>query len=128
MFADLDESKLSSEHHKVKVLFYRDATAGRILSRLKNDPEFHALRPEFIKHVYMLCGTNDIDNILHIQRNMHSNVNVDSKNYDMQKFNRTINDIQCLIDYIHRWSNSATINILNILPRASIHRNHVIKA
>ena len=126
MFANLDESKLSSEHHKVKILFYRGATAGGILSRLKNDPEFRAIKPEFIKQVYMLCGTNDVDNILNIQKNMHSNVNVDSSNLDMNRFNRTIMDIQCLVDFIHEWSNGVRINILNILPRASIHRNYVI--
>ena len=126
MFADLDEAKLSSDHHTVKVFFYRGATAGGILSRLKNDPQFLSLEPDKIKKVFMMCGSNDVDNILHINKDMHSNINVDFKNFDIHQFNKTRNDIQSLVDFIHGWSNNANINLLNILPRANRHRNNVI--
>ena len=126
MFADLDESKLSSEHQKVKVFFYRGATAGGILRRLKNDPEFLAINPDNIKQVFMMCGTNDVDNILHVDKNMHTNINVDFKNFDIHRFDNTTNDVECLVDFIHGWSSKAKINLINVLPRASRHRNNVI--
>ena len=126
MFADLEEAKLSSEHHKVKVFFYRGATAGGILKRLKNDPEFLTINPDNIKQVFMMCGTNDVDNILHADKNMHTNINIDFKNFDIHEFNKTTNDIKCLVDFIHRWSSNVKINLINILPRASRHRNNVI--
>ena len=74
----------------------------------------------------MLCGTNDVDNILNIKKNNHSNVNIDASNFDQNKFGCTIHDIESLVDFIHNWTINAQINILNILPRASIHRNNVI--
>ena len=126
MFADLDESKLSSEHQKVKVFFYRGATAGGILRRLKNDHEFLAIDPDNIKQVFMMCGTNDVDNILHVDKNMHTNINVDFKNFDIHRFDNTTNDVECLVDFIHGWSSKAKINLINVLPRASRHRNNVI--
>ena len=74
----------------------------------------------------MLCGTNDIDNILSVQRNNHSDVNIDYAYFDEHKFGKSLNDIKNLVDFIHSWSINAQINMLNILPRASIHRNKVI--
>ena len=126
MFADLDEAKLSSEHHKVKVFFYRGATAGGILRRLKNDPKFLTINPDNIKQVFIMCGSNDVDSILHVDRNMHTSINVDFKNFDIHKFNNTTNDVKCLVDFIHEWSSNVKINLINILPRASRHRNNVI--
>ena len=126
MFSDLDEVKLSSNHHKAAVFFFRGATAGGILHKLKNDSNFRKINPGSIKQVFLLSGTNDVDNILNVQKSDHYNVNVDSNRYDQYIFDRTLNDIENLVSYIHNWSLNARINILNILPRASIHRNHVI--
>ena len=126
MFADLNEAKLSSDHHRVKVFFYRGATAGGILKKLQKDPTFLNLNPGTIKQVFMLCGTNDVDTILNIQKPKYYNVNVNSNDLDMLKFERSINDIHNLVDFIHSWSNGASVNILNLLPRCSVHRNNVI--
>ena len=75
----LNGAKLSSDHHRVKVFFYRGATAGGILKRLKEDPIFLSLNPSNIKQVFMLCGTNDVDTILNIQKPMYSNVDIKSR-------------------------------------------------
>ena len=74
----------------------------------------------------MLCGTNDVDAILNIKRTMYSNVHINSDNIDMLKFNQSVDDIQNLIHFMQYWSKGATINIFNLLPRGSIHRNKVI--
>ena len=39
---------------------------------------------------------------------------------------KSINDIKNLMDFIHGWSNGASLNILNLLPKGSVHRNNVI--
>ena len=126
MFADLNPSKLSSNCHKSAVFFYRGATSRGILHKLQNDTDFKALDASSIKQIFLLCGTNDVDNILHVQKNAHSNINVDFANYDEHKFGKTINDIYNLVNYLHVRHSSAKINILNLLPRASISRNTVI--
>ena len=126
MFAELDQSKLSSNSHKSAVFFYRGATARGIHHRLQNDPDFIAVDPKPIKQIFLLCGTNDIDNILNVQKNNWSNINVDASNYDEYQLDKTTHDIDNLINYLHNRYPCAKINILNILPRASINRNFVI--
>ena len=41
-----------------------------------------------VKQIFLLSGTN-VDNILHVQRNNHSNINVNSYNYDRYKSDQT---------------------------------------
>ena len=67
-----------------------------------------------------------MDSILNIKKPMFSNVDINSNDLDMFKFERSTNDIQNLVDFIHSWSNGASVNILNLLPRGSVHRNNVI--
>ena len=126
MFADMDHTKLSSSNHSAAVFFYRGATAGGILNKLQHDPDFNDIDASSIKQVFLLCGTNDVDNILHVQRSNHSNINIDSDNYDEHKFLKTIHDMHNLVNFLHNRNFKARINILNILPRASISRNRVI--
>ena len=126
MFADIDQTKLSSSNHSAAVFFYRGATAGGILHKLQHDPKFNDIDASDIKQVFLLCGTNNVDNILHVQRTNHSNINVDLANYDEYTFEKTVLDIQNLVNFLHNRNIKARINILNILPRASINRNRVI--
>lgn len=126
MFADLNHSKLSSNDHKSAVFYYRGATAGGILQKLQNDPDFNAINAGAVKQIFLLCGTNDVDNIIHVNRNDHSNINIDYSKYDQYNFERTTNDISNLVNYLHSINLNAKVNILNILPRASICRNMVI--
>ena len=126
MFADLDHTKLTSRSHTAAVFFYRGATAAGILHKLQNDPNFNDIDASNIKQVFLLCGTNDIDNILKVKRSDHSNGNIDLKNYDNNKFEKTTHDIYNLVHFLHNRNVMTEINILNILPRASLSRNTVI--
>ena len=126
MFAELDQSKLSSNSHKSAVFFYRGGTARDIHHRLQNDPDFLAVDAKPIKQIFLLCGTNDIDNILNVQKNNRSNIHVDARNYDEYKLDKTCHDIYNLINYLHNRNPCTKIHLLNILPRASIGRNFVI--
>ena len=126
MFADLDHTKLTSNNHTAAVFFYRGATAGGIFHKLQNDPNFNDIDASFVKQVYLLCGTNDIDNILHVQRRDHYNGNIDLTNYDKYQFEKTTHDIYNLVNFLHNRNIMAKINVLNILPRASLSRNTVI--
>ena len=126
MFADLDDSKLTSVNHKAAVFYYRGATAGRILNNLKKDDKFNEIDPSNIKQVFLLCGTNDVDNILNVHKNGHSNINIELSHYDQYKLEKTTHDIFNLVNFIHRRNSRTKINLINILPRASISRNSVI--
>ena len=101
MFADLDHTKLTSRSHTAAVFFYRGATAAGILHNLQNDPNFNDIDASNIKQVYLLCGTNDVDNILHVQRSDHSNGNIDLRNYDIYEFEKTTHDIYNLVNFLH---------------------------
>ena len=127
MFANLDHSKLSSKNHKAAVFFYRGATAGNMLSRLQQDPTFNNVVNSNIKQIFLLCGSNDVDNILHVQRRNHSNcINVDSINYDQYKMENTMHEMHNLVNFLHSRYFNATVKVMNILPRISKSRNQVI--
>ena len=126
MFADLNDSKLSSNSHKTAVFFYRGATAGGILHRLQNDQGFKAIDTGAVRQIFLLTGTNNVDNILNVHKSNHSNINIDFNSYGEYEFERAREDIYNLVHYLNRKIPNAKINILNILPRASISRNMVI--
>ena len=126
MFADLDDSKLTSVNHRAAVFYYRGATAGGILNNLQKDDLFNEINPSNIKQVFLLCGTNDIDNILHVRKNGHYNINIELSHHDGYEFDKTTQDIHNLIQFIHRRNAMTKINLINILPRASISRNTII--
>ena len=126
MFRNLNQSKLSTKSHTARVLFYPGATAGGILQRLKADAAFSALDTSKVKQIFLLCGTNNVDNILQIPKTMRDSFNVSLDWYDPALFKETLSEIEELVMFLHRWANGAMINILNILPRASLARNTVI--
>ena len=63
IFRRLDESKLSSKAQNAIKLFYPGANASQICHELKNDSKFKDLQGTCVKKVFILAGTNDIDNI-----------------------------------------------------------------
>ena len=126
MFSDLDHNKLSSPAHRSKVFFFRGATAGGILSRLQNESDFLNLDKSTIKQIFLMCGTNDVDNILGVRKTFHSDVNIDSSKYDSLKLQKSLSDIRNLANYLCSLMPGANVNILNILPRNSYMRNLVI--
>ena len=128
MFSGLKGSKLSSQSQDATVLFYRGATAGGILSKLKNDPEFLSLDPKSIQNIYVLCGTNNVDKILNVPFSKCSSQVSSSYdvNFDQNCFNHTTQEFDQIYQFLHNWNSNALINFVNLLPRVSLARNQVI--
>ena len=126
MFRELNEEKLSSSEHNSAVLYFPGATASGIYRRLQDNSRLRTLNPSKIKQVFLMCGTNDVDNILGIKRLDHSSININNSSIDHNKLQRTLNEIDQLIKYLHQTFTSANIKMINILPRMSRLRNEVI--
>ena len=69
--------------------FITGGNSRGIRRRLKNDPESLNINPDNIKQVFMMFGTNDVDNVLHVDKNIHTSINVDFKIFDIQYILRT---------------------------------------
>ena len=103
MFRNLDTTKLSSESQNAIKLFYPGANASQMLSRLKEDPIFKSLEVLEIEKVFVLTGSNNIDNIYY------------GKNGS--SLENTINDITNFLNFLKTSIPEAQIYALNILPR-----------
>lgn len=127
MFSGLKASKLSSSTQDATVLFYRGATASRILSRLKNDPNFLSINPQSVSKIYIMCGTNNVDKILSIPLSRCSSyVSSDDVNFDGKLLESTTHEFDQIYHFLHNWNKEATVNFVNLLPRVSVARNQVI--
>ncbi len=127
MFRNLNSSKLSTDTQKAAVFFYPGATAGAILDRLNSDSDFRQINPQYVKRIYLLCGTNNVDNILHIPRSMDKSIVEDwYTNFSNKKLSQTKLEMKNLISNLNEWAPAACVNVLNILPRESNTRNRVI--
>ena len=127
MFSGLHASKLSSSSQEATVLFYRGATAGQILSRLKNDPKFLSINPRSVNRIYLMCGTNNVDKILNIPFSRCSSfVDIGNVNINKTLLDMTTQEFDQIYHYLHNWNMDATINFVNLLPRVSLARNQVI--
>ena len=126
MFRHLKENELCSNQHSSTVLYYPGATAGNILKSLKADSSFNNIEPTNIKKIYLLCGTNNVDKILGVPKNLHNCADIDMRNFNGQNLDNSFVEIEHLVSFLQRWSPSASLSILNILPRASYARNSVI--
>ena len=127
MFSGLHASKLSSSSQEATVLFYRGATAGQILSRLKNDPKFLSINPRSVNKIYLMCGTNNVDKILNIPFSRCSSfVDIGNVNINKTLLDMTTQEFDQIYHYLHNWNMDATINFVNLLPRVSLARNQVI--
>ena len=128
MFHHLDRIKLTSSSQKAIVLSYPGATAGGILNRLHNDPVFNQIDSRKVEKIIVFGGTNNVDRILNIPSNLKSSFISGFDHISENILNQTKTEISELINYLHIWSNAASINIVNILPRLSLNRNIVINA
>ena len=126
MFRSIDEAKMSSKHQDAKVLFYPGATAADILSKLKEDVKFSQIDPTCVKKIYLLCGTNNVDRVLNIQRHDQANYPGDHVNVSQNVLEQCKHDIASLTNFLHSWAPIASVNILNVFPRTSACRNFVI--
>ena len=114
MFRKLDTRKLSSKSQRAEVAFYPGANAGQMLARFKRDVMQNTNSWDFskVKTFMLLTGTNNVDSIMSDQ--------------SATSLNNAISDIDKLVSYLHSLAPSASINLINILPRNSSHRNSVI--
>ena len=85
------------------------------------------LDPTKVKNFVVFCGANDVDNLLSIHRSLQSDI-VDAGEYRPSEhaIRKVKFDFSQLVDFLHNWSSLAIVNILNVLPRASLVRNQVI--
>lgn len=125
MFRELNEDKLSSTHQQAKVFFFPGATAEGILTKIRKEPRFQQINPSKVKKVFLLCGTNNIDNILKVTRDNHNSM-IGNLKFSEHLVNQVKLEVDQLVDFVHLWANEASINIINILPRVSLSRNIVI--
>ena len=129
MLKHLNSKKMSSLSQKALVFAYSGATAGGILSKLKSDPEFLKLDPLKISKIYVLCGANNVDKVLHVPFNKNSDL-IDDRLYHISEndLNHAKEELTQLGDFLHSWARSALISYINILPRESSIRNYVINS
>ena len=125
MFRGLDEQKLSSSTQQAVVLFYPGATAGEILRKLQADPKFLQIDKGKVSKIFLLCGTNNVDEILNVEPCNYSNF-IEHYTMSNNMLIKAKSDIKNLTQFLHQWSETACINIINILPRESGIRNSVI--
>ena len=125
MFKHLDPVKLTTDKCTSAVFSYPGATAQRILKNLQAENSWNDLEHSRIKNIFVLCGTNDIDSILGLSPSTRNSVEVSNDNFDSRRMNETKEDMKMMIDYFEQ-TTSATINIINLLPRESLARNLVI--
>lgn len=126
MFSELSALKLSTPSQNASVLSYRGATAGGILIRLQNDPNFISLQPQTVTKVFVLCGTNNVDRILNIPFPSCSSSVRDTININESMLNSSFQEIDQLHQFLSNWNPNANLNFVNILPRVSLARNQVI--
>ena len=112
MFRNIDPDRLSSKDQEASKLFYPGADAARMLLNVKKDQYFGNIDKNDITKIFILTGSNDIDNI-------HRN-NLPIGN--------SISDITELIRFLGSSCPNANINVLNILPRQSYTRCQIINA
>ena len=112
MFRNIDMDRLTTKDLKASKLFYPGADAARMLENIKNDSKFTSLQKSTITKVFILTGSNNIDNI-YLNRN---NISSD----------KSFADIRRLLEFLKSSLPFAIINVLNILPRKSVDRCNII--
>ena len=80
-----------------------------------------------IHKVFVFCGANNIDKALFVPRTSQSNfIDTNSHSATDHTINSAKVEFTKLFDFISSWAGSASINVLNILPRESFLRNYII--
>lgn len=128
MFKSLDEKRLSSKSHDALVFSYSGATVRSMEEQFKSDQRLSGIDPKAIKTFVLMCGTNNIDDIIGSPRHMRDKlVNAHGPyNCNMDTMNETFKSIEHFVVYLKKWAPYANIKVLNILPRESRVRNEVI--
>ena len=109
MFRHLDPEKLSSNSQESFVFFYPGASAGQMLLRFRNDPKLRNINLSSVKRVMLLTGSNNVDCIAGDQSG--------------RMYHQTTLELTNLIEFLKSLVPSASINIINVLPRKCYGRN-----
>ena len=116
MFRKLDAKKLSSDTQTAHVFSYPGATTCAMMERFKSDSCFKGIARDEITKVFLMCGTNDVDNLT---RDRHSfKKRLEGLGVDVERF----------VDLLIELMPNAIVSIINILPRADYDRNNVINS
>ena len=101
---------MSSLDQNATVLFYPGADASEMLDRMWNDPKFKALNVHAITKIFLLTGSNNIDDIYSGKTQLQNG----------------LHDISRLINSLRSHFGSAKINSINILPRFTKGKNDIV--
>ena len=126
MFSHLDSKKLSSKSQDAYVFSYPGATAKNMHHRFRTDSRLKDINPQSVNKIFLLCGTNDVDNIINSPKHLRKRIIYQSEQCNMETLANTCNDIEGFVHYLNDWAGSAAIRILKVLPRESKARNNVI--
>ena len=126
MFGHLDEKRLCSKTQEACVFSYPGATARSMHNRFRSDERLNKIDPQTVERIFLLCGTNDIDNILDSPRDMRNKLIYQPMQVNMEALTDTFGSIKGFIEHLHQWAPNAAIRILKVLPRESRARNEVI--
>ena len=130
MLKHLNSSKMCSSSQQAKVFAYSGATAKGVQSKLLCDPDFLQIDPGKVTKIFLLCGTNSVDKILNIPFNKNAELITNNGIYQPSESNlkATKSELMQLITFLHDRCQSASIGFVNILPRESAVRNHIINS
>ena len=130
MLKHLNSSKMCSSSQQAKVFAYSGATAKGVKSKLICDPDFLQIDPGKVSKIFLLCGTNSVDRILNIPFSMNADLITNNGIYLPSESNlkSAKSEITQLVTFLHDRCPSASIGFVNILPRESAVRNHVINS
>ena len=96
MFSKLNEQKLSSKYQDAHVFYYPGATVNGIAERFQADDSVKKVDPLKVSNIVLMCGSNNVDQILGSPRNLREQllVHKDYKNkYAVKLLDKTNRDI-----------------------------------
>ena len=126
MFSHLDAKRLCSKSQDAYVFSYRGATAKNMHDRFKTDKRHSEIDPQTVDRIFLLCGTNDVDNIVDSPRHMRNKLLNHPKQDNLEALTDTFNHIEDFVKHLHQWAPHAAIRLVKVLPRESRVRNEVI--
>ena len=110
MFRHLDPARLSSARQKAQVLFYPGADAKQMANRAMRDPNYNALDKHKVKKIFVMVGTNNVDQIF---------------NGSLTQ-SKVENDISDLLYMLWARFGNAKIHVINLLPRQNPEKNRIV--
>ena len=101
MFSHLDAKKLSSKSQDAFVFSYPGATAKNMHHRFRTDSRLKDINPQSVNKIFLLCGTNDVDNIINSPKHLRKRIIYQSEQCNMETLANTCNDIEGFVHYLN---------------------------